>query len=65
MTERTASIHDYASIRATLDNIKARAHTRGECLSRKGGSYYNCWCYRAGPNGSTLPCPTQEETDGA
>ena len=32
------------------------------CNVRDGKSSGECWCYQAGPNGETLPCPPVEVT---
>lgn len=34
-----------------------RAYERHECWSRAGRSQTECWCYRAQPDGTSIPCP--------
>jgi hypothetical protein len=33
------------------------------CAGRNGGVPSECWCYQAGPNGETLPCPPKPDAD--
>ncbi len=36
-----------------------------ECARRIGKSVESCWCYHAGSDGTTLPCPPEsKETTG-
>ncbi len=32
-----------------------------ECERRNGRSVEGCWCYRSGPDGTTLPCPPESK----
>lgn len=34
-----------------------RAYERRECWSRAGRPGSECWCWRAGEGGASLPCP--------
>jgi hypothetical protein len=34
-----------------------RLQRDGKCAIREGTSSTDCWCYQAGPDGNTLPCP--------
>ncbi len=55
MAERAAD--DFAAIRATTMRLKFE---RFGCNVRKGLSSADCWCYRGGAQGETLPCPPPE-----
>jgi hypothetical protein len=50
---------DFAAIRAATMRLKFE---RLGCYLRKGLPATECWCYRAGVNSTTLPCP-QPETE--
>jgi hypothetical protein len=50
-----SSLEDYDYIAKRQKIIVA--NKRGECVIRIGGHSTDCWCYKAGPNGSHLPCP--------
>jgi hypothetical protein len=50
--------NDFAAIRATLMRLKFERHG---CNLRKGLKAMECWCYHAGSNGTTLPCPPPPE----
>ncbi len=49
--------NDFAAIRTAMLRIKGE---RLGCNLRKGLLSSECWCYHAGPNGDTLPCPPPE-----
>jgi len=46
---------DFEEIKKRLKIIKINAE--GRCMLREGGATVDCWCYMAGPNGISLPCP--------
>jgi hypothetical protein len=58
VAERAAD--DFAAIRAVMMRLKFERHG---CNLRKGLISTQCWCYRAGPQGETLPCPPPPESD--
>ena len=67
MSDKSSILNDYEFIgkRAkVLDAWKRRV-----CISRAGlGTYVECWCFCAGPGGSTLSCDaatSKTEDDGA
>jgi hypothetical protein len=33
------------------------------CARSANQGLQECWCYQAGPNGETLPCPPKPEAD--
>lgn len=51
--EDIALVHD-------LITRREKANRGRLCFQREKLSYYSCWCRRAGPNGSDLPCPGAE-----
>jgi hypothetical protein len=62
----TAWADDFEAIAKARAEIVRResATIRGECRTRNGGVLADCWCYRAGPDGSNLPCPPLPDGDG-
>lgn len=52
---KTSAMEDYNDI-AKRQKIIA-ANRRHECLVRLDLPSAECWCFKAGPNGSHLPCP--------
>lgn len=61
-------VDDFLSIRRELNRIGAKTIT-GEafdvklrCAIREGKTISECQCYKAGPNGSHLPCPPEGAT---
>jgi hypothetical protein len=54
--------NDFATIRTAMLRIKGE---RQGCYLRKGLPATECWCYHAGVNGETLPCPPPDHTDSA
>jgi hypothetical protein len=54
--------NDFATIRTAMLRIKGE---RQGCYLRKGLPAAECWCYHAGVNGETLPCPPPDHTDSA
>ena len=56
MTPHTArAADDFETIRQRMTAL--RLQRDGKCAIREGQSSADCWCYQAGPDGSTLPCP--------
>ena len=56
MTPHTArAADDFVTIRQRMTAL--RLQREGKCAIREGGSSVDCWCYKAGPDGNTLPCP--------
>jgi hypothetical protein len=60
-TNRAAD--DFAVIRQRM--IALRLQRDGKCAIREGWSSTDCWCYKAGPGGETLPCPPSVENGPA
>jgi hypothetical protein len=52
---KTSELDDYNFILKRQKVIAA--NRRHECVIRVGGQSCDCWCYKAGPGGSHLPCP--------
>ncbi len=46
--------NDFASIHAAVVRLKFE---RYGCKVRVGLPVADCWCYRAGPDGTSIPCP--------
>jgi len=62
MTPHTArAADDFATIRQRMTAL--RLQRDGRCAIREGGSSTDCWCYKAGPDGNTLPCPPPVDDD--
>jgi hypothetical protein len=62
MTPYTArAADDFATIRQRMTAL--RLQRDGKCAIREGGSSTDCWCYKAGPDGNTLPCPPPVDND--
>jgi hypothetical protein len=57
----TRAADDFAVIRAATMRLKFE---RQGCNLRKGLPSCDCWCYRGGPTGETLPCPAPPEARG-
>jgi hypothetical protein len=56
MTPHTArAADDFVTIRQRMNAL--RLLREGKCAIREGGSSTDCWCYKAGPDDTTLPCP--------
>ena len=56
MTPHTArAADDFATIHQRM--MALRLQREGKCAIREGGSSADCWCYKAGSDGNTLPCP--------
>ena len=56
MTPYTArAADDFATIRQRMNAL--RLQRDGKCAIREGKPSTDCWCYGAGPDGKTLPCP--------
>jgi len=65
MTEPTAGPRPRAADDDMVTKrLRALSGQRGllGCNVRDGKSSGECWCYQAGPNGETLPCPPVEVT---
>lgn len=64
---KTSILDDYEFIGKRAKQIDARK--RRICFAHaKLGGYVECWCFCAGPGGTTLACPEVkpvEENDGA
>jgi hypothetical protein len=63
MTTRSAD--DFDTIGARLASLRrterfAREHI---CAIQNGGQLSECWCHKAGPLGSNLPCPQNHGQD--
>jgi hypothetical protein len=56
-TNRAAD--DFETIRQRMTAL--RLQRDGKCAIREGWSSTDCWCYKAGPGGETLPCPPTVE----
>ncbi len=54
--------NDFATIRTAMLRIKGE---RQGCHLRKGLLSADCWCYHAGINGETLPCPPPDPGDAS
>lgn len=52
--------NDFVAIRAAILRLKFE---RFGCNLRKSLPSTECWCYKAGPKGQTLPCPPPEGWD--
>jgi hypothetical protein len=66
MPDKASAIDDYDFIGKRARQLAA--YRRRECFTRANlGVYSECWCFGAGPGGSTLPCPEIQpvENDGA
>lgn len=61
MSQSLPAADDFTFIRSRQKEIEQveNACQRGTCFIRIGKGANNCWCWKAGPNGSNLPCPTQ------
>ncbi|HYZ42571.1 MAG TPA: hypothetical protein VE687_18390 [Stellaceae bacterium] len=60
MTPHTArAADDFATIHRRMTAL--RLQRDGKCAIRDGKSSADCWCYKAGPDGNTLPCPPAAE----
>jgi hypothetical protein len=46
---------DFDTIRQRLTAL--RLQREGRCAIREGRSSADCWCYKAGSDGNSLPCP--------
>jgi hypothetical protein len=56
MTPHTArAADDFATIHRRMTAL--RLQRDGKCAIREGRSSVDCWCYKAGADGNTLPCP--------
>ena len=58
----TRAADDFETIRQRMTAL--RLQRDGKCAIREGWSSTDCWCYKAGPDGETLPCPPTVE-DGS
>ena len=55
MTPHTArAADDFATIRQRMTAL--RLQRDGKCAIREGRWSADCWCYKAGPDGNSLPC---------
>jgi len=62
MTPYTArAADDFAAIRQRMTALRLQRDCK--CAIREGKSSADCWCYQAGPDGSTLPCPPPVSDD--
>ena len=61
MTTRAAD--SYKEIAKHLDDLRIREKIVREhlCAIKIGRQVSECWCYLAGPNGCSLPCPAKDE----
>lgn len=59
--ERVSAADDYGDIAKRAKFIKAMENR--ECAMKSGGRSIDCWCFKAGPNGSHLPCPGLADGD--
>jgi hypothetical protein len=48
--------NDFVAIRAAILRLK---YERFGCNLRKNLPSADCWCWKAGPQGQTLPCPPE------
>jgi hypothetical protein len=55
----TRAADDFETIRQRVTAL--RLQRLGKCAIREGWSSTDCWCYKAGPGGETLPCPPTVE----
>jgi hypothetical protein len=55
----TRAADDFETIRQRMNAL--RLQRDGKCAIREGWSSTDCWCYKAGPGGETLPCPPTVE----
>jgi hypothetical protein len=55
MSERPRAADDADAIAARL--VELKAYRDRQCFGRLGLGASNCWCFRAGPDGQSLPCP--------
>lgn len=55
----TQSADEYNLISTRLEAISktARANSERLCFKRETLEYRDCWCYRANPDGTDIPCP--------
>lgn len=65
MDRSNVGIEDYSEIKKHLDFMRLCEHANSNrlCYSRVEGLRGDtaiCWCRKAGPNGTHLPCPTAE-----
>lgn len=53
------SADDYDTIYRHMRRINN--YTNRVCAIKSGGDASSCWCYKAAPNGTSLPCPVVVE----
>jgi hypothetical protein len=59
----TRAADDFETIRQRVTAL--RLQRDGKCAIREGWSSTDCWCYKAGPGGETLPCPPVDDGPSA
>jgi len=57
----TRAADDFTTIHQRM--MALRLQRDGKCAIREGRSSADCWCYKAGCDGNSLPCPPPADDD--